>query len=178
MFAIQVIVRKSLFGFVFQDSLMIWLYSIPYFLFPFMQVIDSRQIKIFLMPTKNWFPSSNIAIRICNSSYENRSCIFQKRIKISKIPTSGLRRHKRFMQVGTIYWGCVFNGFPKLKFVIFYLLLYFFQRCLVYGGLISNFLLESCQVHGFLNYVSNFVKIVFTHFSMLFDWLLNFHLLF
>ena len=82
-FTVEVALWKAFFCLLFQDLLMVRLDGIPVLFVTLMEVIDGREIQIFFMPAENGLPSSNIAVRICNAFNENRSCIFQERIKIS-----------------------------------------------------------------------------------------------
>jgi hypothetical protein len=52
-FAIKVVLWKSLSGFFFQNSLMIRLNAIPIFFMTLMEIVDSRKVKVFFMPTKD-----------------------------------------------------------------------------------------------------------------------------
>lgn len=114
MFTIEIILRKRLPRLILQHPLIPRLNPIPNLLIPFMQIVNSRQIQILLMPAENRLPRPHITIRIGDTFYKHRRCVSQQRIKITEIPATCLRRHEGFVQVGAVDgWG-VFDCFPKL----------------------------------------------------------------
>lgn len=75
---------------------------IPYLGLPLMDVVDSRQIEVFLVPTEKGLPSTDIAVRLSHSLYPIWHRVFQERIKGVHVPTSGCLVHQRTGEVGTV----------------------------------------------------------------------------
>lgn len=58
-----------------------------------MDVVDSREVEVFLMPAEKGLPGANITVRLSNSLYPIRHRVLQQRIEGVHVPTSSCLVH-------------------------------------------------------------------------------------
>lgn len=100
----------------FEDMAVLFRYRIPDLGLSFMDVVDSRQIEVFFVPTEKGLPGANIAVRFSNSLYPVWHRVFQKRIKGVHVPTSGCLVHQRTCEVCSVNGRGICDCLPKLLY--------------------------------------------------------------
>lgn len=130
----------------------------------------ANKILISMSPRNNmdmWLLLSTQELHLSTKSrdHQGSNCLLQETLKIC------VNQHHKWAE-------CILLSSKTGNLLKRYFLLDFLKRLFIYSRFISYFFLESGQVHRLLNYVTNFVKVVFTHSSMLLNGFFNLHLLF
>lgn len=87
--------------------------TVPKFRFSLMKIIDGWKIKIFLMPTKEGFPRTNIAIGSSHSFHIAIYCMWKNRIQWAKVPRTSSLVHQSVEDVCSIKRRRKDNVFPE-----------------------------------------------------------------
>lgn len=119
LFTFDVLCPIMLFCAFLKDVAVLFRDRIPYLGLPFMDVVYSRQIEVFFVPTEKGLPGANIAVRFSNSLYFVRHRIFEKRIKRVHVPTSSCLIHQRTCEVRSINRRGICDSLPKLLYLFF-----------------------------------------------------------